>query len=90
MEKQNNIKSQNERFMEITKILSKFKNGEELYRRNAMFNQAVQMMVEGMNEFEVLEQVILANERTQRAFEDYINRDARPICFEGTRYDLKE
>ena len=70
-----------ERYQKITEILAKFKNGEELYKRNALFNQSVQMMVEGMNEFDVLEQVILANERTQRAFEDYVNRDMRPITF---------
>jgi hypothetical protein len=69
----------NERYQKITELLSKFKNGEELYKRNAMFNQAIQMMVEGMNEFEVLEQIILASERTQRAFEDYVNRDTRPM-----------
>lgn len=63
-----------DRYQKITEILAKFKNGEELYKTNAMFNQSVQMMVEGLNEYEVLEQVILASERTQRAFEDYICR----------------
>ena len=67
------------RHQKITELLSKFKNGEELYKRNVMFNQAIQMMVEAMNEFEVLEQIILISERTQRAFEDYINRDTRPM-----------
>lgn len=71
----------NKRYQKITEILAKFTNGEELYKRNAMFNQSVQMMVEGMSEFDALEQVILANERTQRAFEDYINRDTRPVAF---------
>lgn len=70
-----------DRYHKITEILVKFKNGEELYKRSPMFNQAVQMMVNGMNEFEVLEQIILANERIQQAFEDYINRDTRPIAF---------
>jgi len=81
-EKQNKIMkilTQNERYQKITELLEKFKNGKELYKRNSMFNQAIQMMVEGMNEFEVLELVILANERTSRAFEDYVNRDTRPI-----------
>lgn len=70
-----------ERYLKITELLKKFKNGEELYKKNAMFNQAIQMMLEGMNEFEVLEQIILANDRTQKAFEDYINRDTRPLNF---------
>lgn len=72
----------NERHQKITEILSKFKNGEKLYQTNAMFNQSVQMMVEGMSPFEVLEHVIVANGRTQQAFEDYVCRDTRPISLE--------
>lgn len=60
----------NERHEKITELLSRFKNGEELYRRSALFNKAIQMMVDGMDEFEVLEQIILLNERTERAFSD--------------------
>ena len=70
-----------ERFIKITELLKKFKHGEELYEKSAMFNKAIQMMVEGMNEFEVLEQIVLTSEQTQRAFEDYINRDYRPMNF---------
>ena len=70
-----------ERFNKITELLKKFKHGEELYEKSAMFNKAIQMMVEGLNEFEVLEQIVLASEQTQRAFEDYINRNYRPSIF---------
>lgn len=70
-----------ERHKKITEIIGKFKNGEELYRRNAVFNKAIQMMVEGMDVYDVFEQVILSAEQTQRAFEDYIYRDTRPIHF---------
>lgn len=69
----------NERHEKITELLSRFKNGEELYRRSALFNKAIQMMVDGMDEFEVLEQIILLNERTERAFSDYVVRDTRPM-----------
>ena len=74
--------TQNERYQKITELLEKFKNGKELYKTNPMFNQAIQMMVEGMDEFEVIEQIILTNERISRAFEDYINRDTRPHVFQ--------
>ena len=76
--------TQNERYQKITELLEKFKNGKELYKTNPMFNQAIQMMVEGMDEFEVIEQIILTNERISRAFEDYINRDTRPINIKTT------
>lgn len=71
----------NERHKKITEILEKFKNGKELYKRNAVFNKAVQMMVDGMDVYDVLEQVILSAEQTQRAFQDYMYRDTRPIHF---------
>jgi len=71
--------NQNERYQKINELLKKFKNGEDLYRKSPMFNKAIQMMVEGMNEFEVLEQIVLTSEQINRAFEDYINRDTRPV-----------
>jgi hypothetical protein len=70
-----------ERCQKITEILRMFKNGEELYKKSPLFNSAVQMMVEGMDMPEILEQTILACERTQRAFEDYVIRDTRPLSF---------
>ena len=71
-----------ERYLKITKLLKEFKNGEELYKKSPMFNQAIQMMVDGLSSYEALEQIVLACERTQRAFEDYMNRDTRPIIYE--------
>ena len=71
--------NQTERYNKITEIISKFKNGEELYRRNAVFNKTVHMMVDGMDIYDVFEQVILSAEQTQIMFEDYIRRDSRPF-----------
>jgi len=78
------MKTPQERFHKTTELLAKFKNGENLYKRNAMFNRSIQMMVEGMNEYEVLEQVIIECERLQHQFEDYMNRDTRPITLKDT------
>jgi len=69
------------RYAKITELLAKFKNGEELYKKSPLFNQAIQMMVEGLDVYQVLEEIILANERTQKAFNDYVLRDTRPIYF---------
>lgn len=68
-------------YQEITEILEKFKNGEELYRNSALFNKAVQMMAEGMNIYEVFEAILKVYEQTDKAFEDYILRDTRPLPF---------
>lgn len=67
-----------DRQRKITELISKFKNGEELYRKNPMFHQVIQMLLEGCDVYKVIEQIILANDRTQKAFEDYIIRDSRP------------
>lgn len=68
-----------ERYQKIDELVQKFKNGEELYRTSPMFNTTIQMMVKGLTVYEAFEQIILAHERTQRAFEDYVMRDTRPI-----------
>jgi hypothetical protein len=70
-----------ERYLKTSELLKEFKNGEELYRKSAMFHQAIQMMIEGLSPYEALEQIILACERTQKAFEDYMIRDTRPAVF---------
>jgi len=71
------------RYLKIIKILKNFKNGEELYKNSAMFNKCIQMMLEGMNVYDVLEQVIQGNERTLRAFDDYIHHCKEPIMYKG-------
>jgi hypothetical protein len=67
-----------ERYLKITELLKEFKNGEELYKKSPIFHQSIQMMAEGLSPFETLEQVIIACERTQKSFEDYMLRDTRP------------
>jgi hypothetical protein len=69
--------NQSERYIEITRLLEMFKHGEELYRSSPIFNQAIQMMIEGISIYDVFEEVIISSERIQRAFTDYVNRDTR-------------
>ena len=71
--------STRERYYKITELLKEFKNGEKLYRESAMFHQAIQMMADGLTPYEAMEQIIMACERTQHAFKDYMMRDTRPI-----------
>ncbi|HMT01696.1 MAG TPA: hypothetical protein PKD00_00060 [Burkholderiales bacterium] len=68
-----------ERYNKITELLSKFKNGEKLYNQNATFNLIINQMVHGVNEFEIIEQLVLQINTLQQIFEDYINRDTRPF-----------
>jgi len=57
----------NERYLKITKLLKKFENGEKLYKESPMFYQCIQMMIEGVDVYEILEQIIQAYEWTQKA-----------------------
>lgn len=71
--------TEQEYYNKTEEILSKFKNGEELYNKSALFNRTVQMIVRGVTEFEVIEQLIQITEDNTKAFEQYIIRATRPI-----------
>jgi len=70
-----------ERYLKITELLREFKYGDELYKTNPMFHQAIQMIINGATPYEALEQIVMAAQRLQDAFEDFMRRDTRPIEF---------
>ena len=63
-----------ERYIKTEEVLSKFKNGKELYHKSATFNIVVQQLVSGVDIYELLESVIQINSDTQNAFEQYMHR----------------
>ena len=69
-----------EEYQKTQEVLNKFLNREK-YRKSALFHQVVQMLVRGVDPYLVIEQLITTTEDTQKAFEQYINRDDRPITF---------
>lgn len=77
--KKNNMDSPELRYKKINDILKKFKNGDGLYKKNPVFHYVIQMLLEGMDEYEVIEELVKINKRTHQAFEDYVNRDTRPM-----------
>ena len=44
-------------------VYSKFNNGKTLYNSNVMFRQIVNMMVEGLTVYEVIEKIVTSSER---------------------------
>lgn len=61
-------------------LLPKFKKGEELYNTSPIFNTIIhQMIINDLDVYEALEEVILMNERTQEAFEDHIKKSPNPV-----------
>lgn len=66
----------NQEFHQKTKeVICRFKNGEELYHKSALFNMVVQMLVRGADIYETMEQLIYTTEDTQKAFEHHIMLD---------------
>ena len=57
-------------------VLSKFKNGKELYYKSAMFNQIVQCLVRGEDAYVLLEQTCLMHDSCVDALRHHIMVDA--------------
>jgi len=70
-----------ERYQKATEILDKFDNGKELNLQSPMFHQAVQMLVEGIDPYKVIEQIVVSHDRIQHALEDFILRSGKPQTF---------
>lgn len=72
-----------ERHQKTNEILDQFgERGKEFFKTSAMFNKCVQMMVRGVSKEDIILDIIQAQEDTQNAFNEYINRDYRPMRFE--------
>jgi hypothetical protein len=70
-----------ERYKKTDEIIAKFKNGKERYQQSALFNKVVQMLVRDADPLEIIDQLITTTEDFQKAFEQYMHRDTRPISF---------
>ena len=53
-------------------VISKFKNGDILYRESATFNKVVQCLVRDMNIYDLLEQIVQHSEDITKAFEQHL------------------
>lgn len=72
-----------EHYKKTDEIVAKFKNGKERYRQSATFNRVVQMLVRDADPLEIIDQLITITDDTQKAFEQYIHRDTRPMIMGG-------
>ena len=54
----------------MTEILKKFKNGEKLYKENALFNICIHQILSGADIYHILEEVILLNSAQQNMMKD--------------------
>lgn len=53
-------------------VISRFKNGQKLYRESATFNKVVQCLVRDMDIYDLLEQVVLNSDSITDAFKHHL------------------
>jgi hypothetical protein len=72
-----------EYFKKTEECIFKFKNGRERYRQSPTFNVVVQMLVRGIDPYDVIDQLCQSMDDTQEAFKQYMARytSMRPIFF---------
>jgi hypothetical protein len=68
-------------YNKTTEVLKNFKDSEKRMMTSPLFNRVVQMLARDVNVYDVINELITITEDTNRAFEQYILRDTRPISF---------
>ena len=70
-----------EEYQKTQDVLAEFPGWEEKYEKSALFHMVVQVLARGVTQHKVIEQLITTTEDMQKAFENYMITDARPIRF---------
>jgi hypothetical protein len=66
-------------YRKTDKMIAKFKNGKKRYATSPLFNKVIQMLVRGLDPYEVIDQLCQQNEDTNNSFNQYVLRDTRPL-----------
>lgn len=77
-------------YKKTDEVLAKFPHSKELYYSSAVFHSIVQQLVRGMNEYEVIEQLIIAMEDNTRALRSHIVREPYPKYYELHKSKLSQ
>lgn len=56
----------------IENVISKFEDGEERFKKSALFNQVVQSLARGGDEYYIIDMLIKTAESAQISFEDHL------------------
>jgi len=57
----------------LKEILSKFKDGEERYKKSPTFNVTVRALLNGTDPILIIDQLIQMNENTSALFDKFLN-----------------
>jgi len=70
---------ENNKHFTFEELLGKFKNGQELYEKSALFNRVVRTLAAGQSPYELLEEVIVIADAIQENFTEYAKSDTRNL-----------
>ena len=68
-----------ELYQKTEEVIAQFKDGRERYKTSVTFNRVVQMLVRGEDTYHVIDSLCRIVDDMDRAFNQYIVRDDRPI-----------
>jgi hypothetical protein len=71
--------TEQEFYRKTDECIARFKNGKERYRNSATFNRVVQMLVRDADPYEIIDHLCQMSDDQNKAFEQYIHRDTRPM-----------
>lgn len=66
--------TQGEEQKSLTSILSRFKNGEERFRTDPLFNQIIQQLLRGKSPLELIDDLLEISEERIKLLENYIRK----------------
>jgi len=59
-------------YLKTNECIARFKNGEERYKTSATFNRVVQMLVRGVDPYEIIDDLCQMSDDMTNAFIKYI------------------
>jgi hypothetical protein len=68
----------NQETTKLEALISQFKNGEERYRKSALVNQTINVLLMGVDPVSVIDNLISIIEVNQKSFEEYVINNPVP------------
>ena len=68
------MKTAEQRHKETDELIAKFKNGVHLYRTDPIYHRIIQMMIDGMNIYDVIEHMLIITKSNRNAMEEMLAR----------------
>ena len=64
---------------QTNKTIAKFKSGIERYQKSTTFNIVVRQLVNGVDPYEIIDQLCEMSDAQQKAFEEFVTKSTQPL-----------